>query len=99
MSLSGKLLGRDPGGAAPQLEVYIHGLLGELPVLRKVLAGIEVTGAFDRLKADKKHEIGNYRFVTFAADGRVQVTRLPKSEETRMTVVEALRAGLERLSQ
>ena len=79
------------------MEIHIRGLLGELPTLRKVLAGIALAETFERLKADKKHEIGNYRFVTIAADGRVQVTRLPKTEETRITVVDALRSTLELL--
>jgi 3-dehydroquinate synthase len=99
LSLSKELLGSYPGGPASQLENHIRGLLGVVPALRKVLADITVAETFERLKADKKHEIGNYRFVTFAADGRVQVTRLPKTEETRVTVVEALRTTLELLAR
>ena len=54
---------------------------------------------FERVKGDKKHEVGNYRFVTFATDGHVQLTRLPKTEETQTMVVNALRTTLELLSR
>jgi 3-dehydroquinate synthase len=99
LALSRELLSEMPGGAAPSLESHVRTLLGAVPDLPDILEVIDVRRTFDRLKSDKKHESDNYRFVTFDANGTVQMTRLRKTDETRAAVSAALQTTLERLSR
>jgi 3-dehydroquinate synthase len=97
-ALSRELLHRSPSGPAQLLEGHVQELLGEWPGLHLALGTIDISTTFDRVKADKKHDAACYRFVTFDEGGRVEVTRLRKTEETRDMVVTALRKTLELLS-
>jgi 3-dehydroquinate synthase len=99
LALSQELLHRAPGGAAPLLERHMRALLCEWPELPEALKTIDVASAFDRVRADKKHEAERYRFITFGDSGRVEVTRLAKTEATRSLVMAALRDTLEVLSR
>jgi 3-dehydroquinate synthase len=99
LALSRQMLSRMPGGAAASLESHVRSLLGAMPDLPGILETIDVHQTFDRLKSDKKHESENYRFVTFDANGVVQITRLPKTDDTRTAVMAALHTTLELLSQ
>jgi len=96
--LSRELLGFAPRGAAPLLQGHVLGLLSGLADLRMDLDAVAVSEAFEHIGADKKHDADSYRFVTFDADGRVGVTRLPKTDRTRKLVITALRTALDSLT-
>ena len=97
LSLSRALLGGAPGGAAGALEAHLLHLLGTLEVLPGILRDIDLEEAWDRLKADKKHEVAHYRFVTLDAMGRVELIRLPRELRTDQMVLSALSNALEEL--
>jgi 3-dehydroquinate synthase len=94
-----RVLGASPGGEAPRFEAHMRGLLAALPELPAILRDVDVPTTLDRLKADKKHEAANYRFVTVDAVGRVQLVRLPKDAATDAAVTAALYNVLESLSR
>jgi len=98
LALSGEVLGSRPGGVAPLLDRHVRELLATLPELDSILGTVDVNSAFDRVRADKKHEPQFYRFVTFDEQGHVVITRLAKTDQVRMMVVEALRTTLDVLS-
>jgi 3-dehydroquinate synthase len=97
LALSRELLRSAPSGAAPALERHVRGLLAAVPRLEETLASIDPSSAFDRIRADKKHESAHYLFITLDPAGRPQVTRLPRNDATRSVVDAALGETLERL--
>jgi 3-dehydroquinate synthase len=97
LALSRELLQRDARGAAHELERHMRGLLRCLPDTARLVGAIETAGIFERLESDKKHEPDHHRFITFDAGGCVQVTRLPKTPESRAAVIRALHGTLESL--
>ncbi|MCQ4159626.1 3-dehydroquinate synthase [Roseomonas sp. GC11] len=90
LTLSRALLGGEPGGATAALEAHLRALLGAFDALPAILRDIDVAEAWDRLKADKKHEAAHYRFVTLDAAGRVELIRLPREPGTDRMVLSAL---------
>jgi len=95
LNLSRDLLGAPPGGAASRLGQHMRGLLGAVPGLALILRAIEVPVTLDRVKADKKHQPTHYRFVTFNAEGKTQLTSLPKTAATDAAISAALSNTLE----
>jgi 3-dehydroquinate synthase len=98
LALSETLLGGKPAGAAPLLERHMRNLLDGLPDLPAILRDIEAPTVLAHLKADKKHEANQYRFVLFDGSGAVHLSRLPKSTESDAAIAFAFHTTRESLS-
>ncbi|WP_419807007.1 3-dehydroquinate synthase [Terriglobus sp.] len=76
--------GVDYGGASQvgQLRQHLRTMVGSDPTVRSVLPTLDLDDVLDRIGSDKKHGTDFYTFILIAADGRVELTKLPRTQQT-----------------
>ena len=63
------------------------------------LRALQLDEVIQRFESDKKHGAENYTLILVAADGRVQLQRLPKSAAIRRNGRDAIQTIVEKYSR
>lgn len=72
-------------GGAPEIQrlrEHLRTMIGADATVRTVLPTLDLEDVLDRIGSDKKHGKDFYTFILIAEDGRVELTRLPRTAET-----------------
>lgn len=65
-----------------QLREHLRAMIGADETVRSVLPTLDLDDVLDRIGSDKKHGKDFYTFILIAPDGRVELTKLPRTPET-----------------
>ena len=65
-----------------RLREHLRAMIGADATVRSVLPTLDLDDVLDRIGSDKKHGKDFYTFILIAPDGRVELTKLPRSTET-----------------
>ncbi len=80
------------------LEEHILDELARVPELKLLITVLDSRDVVESIAADKKHTPSQFTFITVSGTGRAELRRLPKSDEARAAIADAVELAIDAVS-